>query len=198
MAPSWVYCQKICADNRCREEAAVLVPVSELRRLQIAARPSLKPLLLSDDARADGARVTQPLQSITANVPLVPHSNLGDVWKTPFCRIRYGEEIPENLLIEGAMTAAAVRLVAIKIEDDMKARVKRLADARQRTPHWLMREALTQYVDREEKREAFRQDSLKAWETFRATGLDVSADEADAWMPLLEQGHDIEPPKCHD
>ena len=38
MAPSWVYCQKICADNRCREEAAVLVPVSELRRLQIAWR----------------------------------------------------------------------------------------------------------------------------------------------------------------
>jgi hypothetical protein len=83
MAPSWVYCQKICADNRCRDEAAVLVPVSELRRLQIAARPSLRPLLLSDDARADGARVTQPLQSITANVPLVPHSNLGDVRKTP-------------------------------------------------------------------------------------------------------------------
>lgn len=51
---------------------------------------------------------------------------------------------------------------------------------------------------REERREAFRQDSLKAWETFRATGLYVSADEADAWMALLEQGHDIEPPKCHD
>ena len=51
---------------------------------------------------------------------------------------------------------------------------------------------------REERREAFRQYSLKAWETFRATGLDVSADEADVWMALLEQGHDIEPPKCHD
>ncbi len=34
-------------------EAAVLIPVSEWRRLQTAARPSLKELLLSDQARTD-------------------------------------------------------------------------------------------------------------------------------------------------
>lgn len=34
-------------------EAAVLIPVDEWRRLQSAARASLKRLLLSDDARAD-------------------------------------------------------------------------------------------------------------------------------------------------
>ncbi len=34
-------------------EAAVLIPVEEWRRLQSAARPSLKQLLLADDARAD-------------------------------------------------------------------------------------------------------------------------------------------------
>lgn len=34
-------------------EAAVLVPVHEWRRLQAAARPSLKQLLLSEHARAD-------------------------------------------------------------------------------------------------------------------------------------------------
>jgi len=34
-------------------EAAVLVPVQEWRRLQSAARPSLKQLLLSDQARID-------------------------------------------------------------------------------------------------------------------------------------------------
>ena len=63
------------------------------------------------------------------------------------------------------MTAATVRPVAIKIDEDIKARVKRLAEARHRTAHWLMREAITQYVDREENRESFRQDTLKAWET---------------------------------
>ena len=34
-------------------EAAVLVPMHEWRRLQRAARPSLKELLLTDEARAD-------------------------------------------------------------------------------------------------------------------------------------------------
>ncbi len=34
-------------------EAAVLVPADEWRRLQAAARPSLKQLLLADEARAD-------------------------------------------------------------------------------------------------------------------------------------------------
>lgn len=34
-------------------EAAVLIPVQEWRRLQSAARPSLKQLLLTDKARAD-------------------------------------------------------------------------------------------------------------------------------------------------
>lgn len=34
-------------------EAAVLVPVHEWRRMQSAARPSLKQLLLSDQARSD-------------------------------------------------------------------------------------------------------------------------------------------------
>jgi antitoxin Phd len=34
-------------------EAAVLVPVDEWRRLQAAARPSLKELLLSDTGRAE-------------------------------------------------------------------------------------------------------------------------------------------------
>lgn len=94
------------------------------------------------------------------------------------------------------MPNTAVRPVAIKIDEGTKARVKRLADARQRTPHWLMREAITQYIDREEKREAFRQDALKAWGAYRATGLHVSADEADLWLDQLEQGNDVDPPKC--
>ena len=95
------------------------------------------------------------------------------------------------------MTAAAVRPVAIKIDEDTRARIKRLADARHRTPHGLMREAITQYVEREEKREAFRQDTLEAWEAYRTTGLHVTAEEADAWLTRLEQGEDVEPPECH-
>jgi predicted transcriptional regulator len=95
------------------------------------------------------------------------------------------------------MAIEVSRPVAIKIDPDIKERVKRLADARQRTPHWLMREAISQYVEREEKREAFRQDGIRAWNEYQTTGMHLTADEADAWLAKLEAGHDAEPPECH-
>lgn len=95
------------------------------------------------------------------------------------------------------MSMAATHPVAIKIDTDIKERVKRLADARHRTPHWLMREAIRQYVEREEKREAFRQDAINAWNEYQATGLHVTLEEADAWLAKLEAGQDVEPTECH-
>jgi predicted transcriptional regulator len=96
------------------------------------------------------------------------------------------------------MTAAAIRPVAIKIDEDIKARVKRLAEARQRTSHWLMREAITQYVEREEKREAFRQDTLKAWEDYRATGLHATDAEVEAWLASWGTDNELPAPTCQE
>lgn len=95
------------------------------------------------------------------------------------------------------MTAAATRPVTLKIDQGTRERVQRLADARQRTSHWVMREAIQQYVAREEKREAFRQDGLKAWANYQANGLHVTGEEANAWLAKLETGQDVEPPECH-
>jgi predicted transcriptional regulator len=95
------------------------------------------------------------------------------------------------------MTTSALRPVTVKIEPSVKLRVQRLAKARHRTPHWVMHEAILQFVEREEKREAFRQDAIKAWDEYRLTGLHVTAAEADAWMAKLEAGQDVEPPECH-
>ena len=95
------------------------------------------------------------------------------------------------------MNTTTVRPVAIKLDIDTKERVKRLADARKRTPHWLMREAISQYVEREEKRESFRQDAIKAWDEYQSTGLHATSKEADTWLEKLEAGQDIDPPECH-
>lgn len=92
--------------------------------------------------------------------------------------------------------STTARPVAIKIDAETRERVKRLAEARQRSPHWLMREAINQYVEREEKRESFRQDAITAWNDYRATGLHATAGEADAWLAKLESGQDAEPPEC--
>ena len=93
---------------------------------------------------------------------------------------------------------AVTRPVAVKLDADVHSRVRELAKARHRSPHYLMREAIAQYVDREEKRESFRRDAVVAWGVYQATGLHVTHNEADDWLARLEAGNDVEPPECHD
>jgi len=87
---------------------------------------------------------------------------------------------------------------SLKLDIETKERLQRLATARRRSPHWVMREAIEQYVEREEKREQFRKDALAAWTHYQTTGLHATAEEADAWLAKLEEGKVASPPKCHD
>lgn len=87
--------------------------------------------------------------------------------------------------------------VAVRLDDPLKARIRTLANRRRRPVHWLMREAIEQYVAREEQRESFRQEALDAWHHYQTTGLHVTGAEADAWLAKLEDGNDVEPPPAH-
>lgn len=86
---------------------------------------------------------------------------------------------------------------AIKIDQETKDRYKRLAEERKRTPHWMMKEAIMSYLDREEKREAFHQEAKNSWEEYQATGLHLTFEEVDEWLTQLAEGNDIDPPACH-
>lgn len=86
---------------------------------------------------------------------------------------------------------------SLKLDTEIKDRLRLLASVRDRKPHYLMREAIQQYVEREEKREQLRQHALAAWGDFQASGLHVTAEEADAWLTRLEAGEDVEAPECH-
>ena len=86
---------------------------------------------------------------------------------------------------------------SLKLDAEIKTRLQQLAQARRRSSHWLMREAIEQYVEREERREEVRQDALAAWADYEATGQHVTAEEADAWLARLEAGEDVEPPATH-
>jgi predicted transcriptional regulator len=84
------------------------------------------------------------------------------------------------------------------LDEDTRSRVQKLAEARDRSPHWILREAVSDFLDREEKRETMRQAALAAWEEFELTGLHLTHTEADAWLARLEEGQDTEPPECHN
>ena len=59
---------------------------------------------------------------------------------------------------------------SLKIDEALKGRVQHLASQRRRSPHWIMLEAIQQYVDREEARESFKQEALASWMAYKETG----------------------------
>lgn len=87
---------------------------------------------------------------------------------------------------------------SVKLDENLKGRIQHLAEVRHRSSHWIMREAIREYVEREEKRESFKQDALRAWESYQENGQHLTLEEADVWLDKLEAGDDVELPKCHD
>jgi predicted transcriptional regulator len=85
----------------------------------------------------------------------------------------------------------------VDLDDEMTARLERLARARHRSQDGLMREAIEQYLDREERLDRFYQDGLAAWAEYQASGMHLSEDEADGWLAQLEAGEDVKPPTPH-
>lgn len=92
---------------------------------------------------------------------------------------------------------ATQKTTSLKLDAALKARVNDLGIARNRSPHWLMVEAIREFVEREERRERFRQDAMHAWQDFQQTGLHATAEEADNWLADLERGLEAESPQCH-
>ncbi|MBB3441197.1 CopG family ribbon-helix-helix protein [Rhizobium sp. BK379] len=86
---------------------------------------------------------------------------------------------------------------SLKLDDELKSRVQHLAEARRRSSHWIMREAIAQYVEREEKREALRRQTLDAWDEFQATGLHVTGDEVEKWLSSWGTDDELPAPECH-
>ncbi len=87
---------------------------------------------------------------------------------------------------------------SLKIDDLTKDRIRRLADSRARTPHWIMREAIREYLDREEARESFLADATASWETYRETGRHLSGEDALAWLATWGTADEHPAPKCRD
>ena len=87
---------------------------------------------------------------------------------------------------------------SIFLDREAEERMHRLAVRKDQPSDSLVREAITQYLEREETREALHADALKAWEAFQDDGLHLGAGEAEAWLERLESGDDADPPACHD
>jgi predicted transcriptional regulator len=87
---------------------------------------------------------------------------------------------------------------SLKIDSELKDRIQRLAEQRRRSQHWLMLEAIQQYVDREETREAFRQEALDSWAAYKETGRHLTATEVRNWLGTWGTDTEKAVPECHE
>jgi predicted transcriptional regulator len=87
---------------------------------------------------------------------------------------------------------------SLKIDDALKERVQQLALLRKRSAHWIMHEAIQQYVDREEARESFKQEALASWRAFQETGQHLTGEEVRAWLNRWGSESETALPPCHE
>ena len=87
---------------------------------------------------------------------------------------------------------------SLKLDSATHSRIQHLAARRERSAHWLMCEAIRQYVDREEARESFKAEALAAWAHYRETGLHLTGQEATDWLDRWGADAESERPACHD
>ena len=87
---------------------------------------------------------------------------------------------------------------SLKIDEELKTRVQHLAQLRQRSAHWIMHEAIQQYVEREEARESFKQEALASWTAYQETGQHLTGQEVRAWLSTWGTEAAVELPKCHE
>lgn len=95
------------------------------------------------------------------------------------------------------MSHSTTKAVSIKLDAALRSRLEALATTHRRTPHWLMREAIRQFVEHEEQRERFRQETLNAWEDYQHTGLHATAAEVQTWLESWGSEHELAAPICH-
>ena len=87
---------------------------------------------------------------------------------------------------------------SVKLDDDLKSRIQKLAEARHRSAHWIMREAIRDYVEREEAQEGFQQEDLASWTAYTETGRHLTGQEVRTWLKTWGTDEEKEIPPCHE
>ena len=77
--------------------------------------------------------------------------------------------------------------MGVKLDEEVRERLKKLGTSKQRSPHFLMKAAIEEYLEREEMYERERQEDLDRWEKYQKTGKSISNQAMMEWLGELEQ-----------
>jgi predicted transcriptional regulator len=62
----------------------------------------------------------------------------------------------------------------IKLDEATRTRLKILGGLKERSPHWLMKRAIAEYLDREERHEREKQEDMRRWQRYQDSGTFIA------------------------
>ncbi|MDD2916405.1 MAG: CopG family transcriptional regulator [Candidatus Gracilibacteria bacterium] len=85
----------------------------------------------------------------------------------------------------------------VKLSASERDRIKSIATWRNRTPHFIMKEAIQTYLKSAEIEQNFITAGEESWNDFEKTGLHITLDEARGWANELKIHPKATIPACH-
>ena len=82
----------------------------------------------------------------------------------------------------------------IRIPDELKARLSRIAEQQGTSTHGLIIEAIVEKADALERRQAFHEEARERHEHYLATGESIPWEEMRDYMRRRVRGEDVPPP----
>ena len=83
------------------------------------------------------------------------------------------------------VTKMPVSSIAVKLEDDIRERLHSLGAAQERSTHWLMKRAILEFLEKEERFQKELQEDTARWENYVLTGETIEHDEMKDWLQSL-------------
>lgn len=83
----------------------------------------------------------------------------------------------------------------VKLETKIRDRLEHLGELKNRSPHWLMKEAILKYLEQEEYNEQLKQETLARWQEAEK-GKVVSHEAVTKWLNSWGTEEEDERPSC--
>lgn len=83
----------------------------------------------------------------------------------------------------------------VKLEPDIRDRLERLGEIKHRSPHWLMKEAITRYLEEEEYNEQLNHETLARWQEAEQ-GKIISHQAVIKWLDTWGTDKESDRPPC--
>lgn len=87
--------------------------------------------------------------------------------------------------------------VTVKLDAAERDRLALIAAAKKRTPHYLMKEAIQNYLEQEEAEQRFIAAAQSALSDYKANGQHITLEEFSAWAKEIRTNPQAQMPPCH-